>query len=207
MLTIIEYFVYLFLIIGGIRLAFFLLRYNKKNGDKDQKIDENLSKQSPKNANECSKCREECTDSTIRLRIKACLFLMYDSLYLFQNKRCSERTLLHNALNDYGKGLSRLCELCFLLPVTNYDSIKPYCKKIEKCYGDVIELYVKRTVYEEKILAEKKPGEQTESDKSDVEIDQINQSVSAIIKEFNECRENILKVLSPHESEAEAYKE
>lgn len=122
LLTIIVYFIYLFLIIGGLKFAFCLLRLsfksNKKGSENEPIQNDFVSYTQLKGViRKCHKHHERNMADVVRLQIKASLLQMQDAISLFECEKDCANDLLLNALNDYGKGLGRLYELSSQLPV------------------------------------------------------------------------------------------
>lgn len=201
LLTIIEHFIYLFLIIGGLKLAFYFLRFSfkgKKKGSENEptKIDIVSYTQLKEGIRKCHKRQERNITDIVRLQIKASLLQMHDAISLFEGKEDNANGLLLNALNDYGIGLGRLYELSSQLPASVRNDINPFCENAKKCYIQMMDVYIQLNIWERQY---QENLEKEDSSKT-AELNKIKKLVSKVIEVFNCANNGIIGILFPDTS-------
>lgn len=201
LLTIIGYFIYLFLIIWGLKLAFYLLRLSfkgKKKGSENEftKNDSVSYTQLKEVIRKCHKHHERNMADVVRLQIKACLLQMQDAISLFECEEDGTNKLLLNALNDYGKGLGRLYELSSQLPVSVRNDINPYCEKAKECYTQIMDVYIQLNIRER----QNQENIEKEDSSKTTEPNDEKAKVSKVIEEFNCANNGIIGILFPDTS-------
>lgn len=205
LLTIIGYFIYLFLIIGGLKLAFYLLRLSfkgkKKGSENEFTKNDSVSYTHLKEViRKCNKHYERNMADVVRLQIKACLLQMQDAISLFECEKDCANDLLLNALNDYGKGLGRLYELSSQLPVAVRNDINPYCEKAKECYTQIMDVYIQLSIRERQCQENLEKEDSAKTTESNDEKGKIKDLVSKVIEEFNCANNGIIGILFPDTS-------